>query len=102
MSSSNLDHCLSHLGKATGLAGVLAGVLPDLAAGRLRLPHALCTERGVSLERLRDGTCDMDAFQDVVFEVAKAARGHLEEVLRLQGALGPKEKLLVLYALHPR
>jgi len=39
--SRDLDHALSHLGKATGMALALAGTVPGLARGSVSLPRDL-------------------------------------------------------------
>ena len=38
LSSADLDHALSHLGKAQGIAQLLAGTVPLLEQGRVYLP----------------------------------------------------------------
>ena len=102
MSSTPLDHALSHLGKATGLAQGLATLLPELSRGRgWALPDDVLCSRGLTLDQLRNGTADMDALQDAVFEVARCARAHLDQALALQPEVGPKELLLLLHAVHP-
>ena len=102
MSSTPLDHALSHLGKATGLAQGLATLLPELSRGRgWALPDDVLCSRGLTWDQLRNGTADMDALQDAVFEVARCARAHLDQALALQPEVGPKERLLLLHAVHP-
>ena len=82
-SLGDLDHAASHLGTSYGLVAVLRGSVRHAQKRRSYLPMDLCAAAGISTEDIYRGRADRGAICDVVFEVAKVAKGHLHEAMQL-------------------
>lgn len=76
----DVDHALSHLGKAQGIVNMLrAQSRPDRSKG-VCIPQETMLQHGVSQERILRNKIDDKGVQDCVFEVASVANSHLEKV----------------------
>lgn len=83
--SVDVDHALSHLGKAHGIVNLLrAQALPGARQfGVCVFPQRLQLEQGVSQERLLRCTRDDAAVRECTYEVASVAHRHLEKARNL-------------------
>jgi NADH dehydrogenase [ubiquinone] 1 alpha subcomplex assembly factor 6 len=86
--SRDADHAASHLGKAIGVALLLRGTPYQASKRRSYLPLELCSQHKVSQEDIYRGEVS-EGLCDVVFEVAAAANGHLQEARKLLTKLPP-------------
>lgn len=78
--SMDVDHALSHLGKAQGIMNMLrAQSRPDRSKG-VCIPQETMLKHGVSQERILRNKVDDKGVQECVFEVASVANSHLEKV----------------------
>lgn len=77
----DVDHALSHLGKAQGIVNMLrAQVLATRQSGVCVFPQSTQLEHGVSQERVLRCAKDDAGVRECVFEVASVAHRHLEKV----------------------
>lgn len=76
----NVDHALSHLGKAQGIANMLRGIHKQNTRV-VPIPHQILMENGVSQERVIRNKADDKGVEDCVFKVATVAHQHLEKVI---------------------
>lgn len=86
---SELDHATSHLGKAVGITQLLRGTVYHAQRRRVYLPTDLMAREGVTEDQLTRGEPTPE-LNNVVYEVASTAKGHLDEARAMQGKL-PKE-----------
>lgn len=81
--SLDVDHALSHLGKAQGIANMLrAQSRVDRSKG-VCIPQEIMLKHGVSQERILRNKIDDKGVQECVFEVASVANSHLVKVCDL-------------------
>lgn len=81
VSNVDVDHALSHLGKAQGIVNMLrAQVLATRASGVCVFPQSTQLEHGVSQERVLRCAKDDAGVRECAFEVASVAHRHLEKV----------------------
>ncbi|KAL1124253.1 hypothetical protein AAG570_002023, partial [Ranatra chinensis] len=84
------DHAASHLGKSQGLATLMRAVPHNTATRRqLLLPHDLLLKHSVVQESVLRGTTTK-GLKDVLFEIASAAKLHLDKTRSLVNNV-PKE-----------
>lgn len=84
--SMDVDHALSHLGKAQGIVNMLrAQVLATRSSGVCVVPQRTLLEHGVSQERVLRCSRDDAGVRECVFEVASVAHRHLEKVREVDG-----------------
>lgn len=86
--SRDADHAASHLGKAIGVALLLRGTPYQASKRRSYLPLELCSQHKISQEDIYRGNVT-EGLCDVIFEVAAAANGHLQEARKLVSQLPP-------------
>ena len=75
--SHHMDHVASHLGKAFGMIQVLRGTPLHAQLSETYLPAELCAKFGVSESDIYSGV-NTPQLENVVFEVADLAKGHLD------------------------
>jgi len=100
--AADADHAASHAGTGAGLAAVLRGVPHAAARGRCQLPADVMARAGLSREALARAAkaalggggsgpapppppdpATLAALREATFEVAAAAKGHLDAAARL-------------------
>jgi NADH dehydrogenase [ubiquinone] 1 alpha subcomplex assembly factor 6 len=91
LSTTNTDHIASHLGKAFGLAQLLRGTPYHADHSETYLPADLCAKFGVSESDIYSKQ-NSTKLENVVFEVADLAKGHLESARSF--AQDPKSPLI--------
>lgn len=77
IANSAADHAASHVGKAIGLAGLLRDTAVLAQRHRSYLPVDLCEKHGIDAGDLMKGDATQ-GLRDVVFEIASAAKAHLD------------------------
>ncbi|XP_037051923.1 NADH dehydrogenase (ubiquinone) complex I, assembly factor 6 homolog [Bradysia coprophila] len=96
--SLDVDHALSHLGKAQGITNMLrAQSRVDRSKG-VCIPQEIMLKHGVSQERILRNKIDDKGVQDCVFDVASAANSHLEKARKLSSKVPSNIKQLLLPA----
>lgn len=86
----NVDHAISHLGKAQGLTNLLRAIPYRGRNEALNIPQEVLMKHGVSQERvIRDKAGDKGV-EECVFEIASIAHQHLEKSRNLSDKV-PKE-----------
>lgn len=81
--SLDVDHALSHLGKAQGIVNMLrAQSRLDRSKG-VCIPQETMLKHGVSQERILRNKIDDKGVQECVFDVASLANSHLQKVSEL-------------------
>ncbi|XP_037919842.1 NADH dehydrogenase (ubiquinone) complex I, assembly factor 6 homolog isoform X2 [Hermetia illucens] len=79
----NLDHAISHLGKAQGIANLLRAIPRQSRNAPVNIPQEVLIKHGVSQERIiRDQPHDKGV-EESVFEVATVAHQHLAKARNL-------------------
>ena len=104
--AADADHAASHAGTGAGLAAVLRGVSYAAARGRCQLPADVMEKAGLTREALAaaseavlggGGTppdpATLAALREATFEVASAAKGHLDAAARLVKAGLPRREV---------
>jgi len=71
------EHAASHLGKAFGICQLLRHLRHADDASKTYFPEDVCDKHGVSPHDLINANGE-NVLQDVVFEIASVAKGHLE------------------------
>uniref|UniRef100_T1H759 Uncharacterized protein n=1 Tax=Megaselia scalaris TaxID=36166 RepID=T1H759_MEGSC len=75
----NVDHAISHLGKAQGLTNLLRAIPYRGRNEALNIPQEVLMKHGVSQERvIRDKAGDKGV-EECIFEIASIAHQHLEK-----------------------
>jgi NADH dehydrogenase [ubiquinone] 1 alpha subcomplex assembly factor 6 len=77
LSTVHTDHVASHLGKAFGLCQLLRGTPYHAQNNETYLPAELCAKFGVEEFDIYSGKNSV-AMENVVFEIADLAKGHLD------------------------
>ena len=98
--SSAADHAAGHVGAASALTGQLRGVASAARAGHVLLPADLLLAKGVPEESVLRGQAS-EGLQDVVLQVAAAARGHLRAARALDQGLPPGPARAILLPAVP-
>lgn len=78
--SLDVDHALSHLGKAQGIVNMLRAQSRLERSNGVCIPQETMLKHGVSQERILRNKIDDKGVQDCVFEIASVANSHLEKV----------------------
>lgn len=83
--STDLDHALSHLGKAQGIVNMLRAqtAAQTRPLRTVCVPQETLMKHGCSQERMLRDRADDKAVHECTFEVASLANSHLEKVLYL-------------------
>lgn len=76
----DMDHALSHLGKAQGITNMLRAQSAQSRAFSVCIPQEILLKHGCSHERVLRDRADDKAVQECTFEVASMAFSHLEKV----------------------
>lgn len=76
----DMDHALSHLGKAQGITNMLRAQSAQSRAFSVCIPQEILLKHGCSHERVLRDRSEDKAVQDCTFEVASMAFSHLEKV----------------------
>ena len=77
IADKNADHAASHVGKAIGLAHLLKDTAQQAQRHRSFLPEDLCEKHGIDPGDLMKGEATQ-GLRDVIFEIASAAKAHLD------------------------
>ncbi|XP_011209942.2 NADH dehydrogenase (ubiquinone) complex I, assembly factor 6 homolog [Bactrocera dorsalis] len=85
-----VDHAVSHLGKAQGIATLLRAIPYKGRNQALNIPQELLIKHGVSQERIVRDKVDDKGVEECIFEVASVAHQHLEKARSLMDKV-PKE-----------
>ncbi|KAL5277134.1 NDUFAF6 family protein [Megaselia abdita] len=92
----NVDHAISHLGKAQGLTNLLRAIPYRGRSEALNIPQEVLMKQGVSQERIiRDKVGDK-AVEECIFEIASVAHQHLEKSRNLSDKVPKEVKQLFL------
>lgn len=92
--SMDVDHAISHLGKAHGIVNMLrAQCRLDRSKG-VCIPQETMLKHGVNQERILRNKVDDKGVQDCVFEVASLANSHLEKVCIVRNFDAPSLRIL--------
>lgn len=92
----NVDHAISHLGKAQGLTNLLRAIPYRGRSEALNIPQEVLMKHGVSQERvIRDKVGDKGV-EECVFEIATVAHQHLDKSRSLSDKVPSKVKQLFL------
>ncbi|XP_011178991.2 NADH dehydrogenase (ubiquinone) complex I, assembly factor 6 homolog [Zeugodacus cucurbitae] len=78
-----VDHAVSHLGKAQGIATLLRAIPYKGRSQALNIPQELLIKHGVSQERIVRDKVDDKGVEECIFEVASVAHQHLEKARSL-------------------
>lgn len=78
--SLDVDHALSHLGKAQGIVNMLRAQTRQDRSKGVCIPQETMLKHGVSQERILRNKIDDKGVQDCVFDTASVANSHLEKV----------------------
>ncbi|GAQ80247.1 hypothetical protein KFL_000490370 [Klebsormidium nitens] len=97
--NTEADHAASHIGKASGLALLLRATPVHSLKRRTYLPLDVTGKHGVVEEDIYQRKSS-DALNAAVFEVADAAKAHLEKAQSMRGSL-PAEALPILLPAIP-
>lgn len=76
----NIDHALSHLGKAQGITTLLRAIPYKGRSQTLNIPQETLIKHGVSQERIIRDKPNDKGVEECVFEIATIAHQHLEKV----------------------
>lgn len=79
--SMDMDHAVSHLGKAQGIVNMLRAQRYQERGKALCVPQEILLKHGVTHERIIRDKDDDKGVQDCTFEVASLAFSHLEKVI---------------------
>lgn len=75
-----VDHVVSHLGKAQGIVTLLRAIPYKGRSQALNIPQEVLVKHGVSQERIVRNKVDDKGVEECIFEVASVAHQHLEKV----------------------
>lgn len=78
--TTDIDHALSHLGKAQGIVNMLRAQPAQSRAYTVCVPQETLIKHGCSQERVLRDRKDDKAVHECTFEVASLAHSHLEKV----------------------
>lgn len=96
--SLDVDHALSHLGKAQGITNMLRAQSRVDRSKTICIPQETMLKHGVSQERILRNKVDDKGVQDCVFEVASVANSHLEKARKLSSKIPKDVRQLLLPA----
>ncbi|XP_004529557.1 NADH dehydrogenase (ubiquinone) complex I, assembly factor 6 homolog [Ceratitis capitata] len=78
-----VDHAVSHLGKAQGIATLLRAIPYKGRTQALNVPQEILIKHGVSQERIVRDKAEDKGVEECIFEVASVAHQHLEKARSL-------------------
>lgn len=79
----DVDHALSHLGKAHGIVNLLRAQSKLDRSKGVCIPQEIMLKHGISQERILRSKLEDKGVQDCVFEIASVANSHLEKVRQI-------------------
>eukprot|EP00884_Botryococcus_braunii_P001716 jgi/Botrbrau1/11545/Bobra.0393s0023.1 len=88
---AQVDHAVSHLGKAIGISTLLRGTQHHALRRKLYIPITVLAQERVSQEDIFRGISTPN-FQDAVHKIASVAKAHLDEARALREKL-PRQAL---------
>ncbi|XP_054730589.1 NADH dehydrogenase (ubiquinone) complex I, assembly factor 6 homolog [Anastrepha obliqua] len=85
-----VDHAVSHLGKAQGIATLLRAIPYKGRSQALNIPQEVLIKHGVSQERIVRDKAEDKGVEECIFEMASVAHQHLEKARNLMDKV-PKD-----------